>query len=563
MPAPVTRSMTMDQALESVASRCGDRVAIWADGTRITYRALVHQAATVAAHLQHLGVRKGSRIATLLWNQPEFVDLFFAAAHLGAVIVPLPARIRRAALEDLLRSLTPGLIVVSEANEIEGGLDTLVALRDSVRPRAAIAVVGTPFPGTLPFADFLTPAPEPAPLAEPVGPQDLHAIIYTSGTTGRPKGAMHSHRSLIAPVIASLRLREMWLTPVPGPARLARYARVLMRYGLRLLQAAGRPQVMLSTMPLHTISGVEAMLQALLMGDSLVMLPRFHPARTLEAIHRRRVTVLIGTPFTYQALLAVRGFERHRLSSLLICALGAAPCPPELARRIRQHFRCAVHIGFGMTELGGGIAAPDIEDSDQRQTDTVGRAMPGMEVRIVDEQHRPVPDGVVGELACRSDSIMLGYFGEATDSGVSVDADGWLYTGDLALRDANGYLRIVGRKKDVIIRGGQNIDPLRLERFLAAIPGVRDAAVVGVPNPLAGEAVWAFVALEPAADLSEADLLKRCRAGLEAQEVPQQIRLMSDLPRTATGKHRKAELREEALQESTTHDQAKRAQADV
>jgi fatty-acyl-CoA synthase len=287
------------------------------------------------------------------------------------------------------------------------------------------------------------------------------------------------------------------------------------------------------------------------------MLPRFHPVRVLETIERRRATVLIGTPFSFRAMLAVRDFERYQLSSLLICAPGAAPCPPDLAREIQRRFRCAVHIGFGMTELGGGVAAPDLEDTDQRQADTVGRAMPGMEMLIVDEEHRPVPAGVVGELACRSDSVMLGYFGEVPGSDVSVDREGWLYTGDMAVRDENGYLRIVGRKRDVIIRGGQNIDPVRLERFLGRIPGVREAAVVGVPDPLAGEAVWAFVVPAEEANLTETALLEHCRAGLEVHEVPQRICLLDDLPRTSTGKHRKPELRELALQESATHGQVR------
>jgi acyl-CoA synthetase (AMP-forming)/AMP-acid ligase II len=458
---------------------------------------------------------------------------------------------RRPALENVLAELAPDLIVASSSLEVEGGLDVL---RQSRPPRSAVAVVGEAAPGLMSLQDLLG---EEAALAEPtapVVPQDLLAVLYTSGTTGRPKGVMHSHRSLISPVVASIRLREIWSTPFPAPARLGRWARVLMRYGTRLLSAASRPQVMLSTMPLHTISGLEAMLQALLMGDTLVLLPRFHPVRVLEAIERERVTVLIGTPLMYQTLMAVRGFERYRLSSLLICAAGAAPCPPTLAREIQRRFRCAVHIGFGMTELGGGIAAPSLEDSPGHQAETVGRAMPGMEILVVDEARRPVPPGTVGELACRSDSVMLGYFGETTDTSAPVDEEGWLYTGDLAVMDEQGYLRIVGRKKDMIIRGGQNVYPVRLEQFLGAIPGVREAAVVGVPDPLLGESVWAFVVPSPESVMSEADLFERCRAGLEAHEVPQEIRLLPDFPRTSSGKPRKPELRELALREREIHE---------
>lgn len=563
MSKTLSRSMTMSQALDAVAARRRRCAALRTPERTITYDALQRGAAFLAANLQKQGLGKGSRIATLLWGQPEFAFLFFGAARVGAVVAPLPPRMRRQALQQVLEELAPQMIIASADLEVEGGLEVLRTYAASRPTSTRVAVVGAAPPDLMPFEALLQDPGQPAAPAPPVSPQDLLAIVYTSGTTGRPKGVMHSHRSLISPVVASLRLREMWTLPIPTPTRLRRWVRVFLRYGMRLLQAVGRPQVMLSTMPLHTISGLEAMLQALLMGDCLVLLPRFHPARVLEAIEHHRVTVLIGAPFSYQALLAAREFGRHRLSSLLICATGSAPCPPELARQIQRRFGCAVHIGFGMTELGGGIAATGLEDSALHQAETVGQVMPGMEIRIVDDHRQPVPPGVVGELACRSDSVMLGYFGHTEDGGTPIDEAGWLYTGDLALIDQHGYLRIVGRKKDIIIRGGQNIYPARLEHVLATVPGVREAAVVGVPDPLLGESVWAFVVPEPGATLRESDLIERCRAELEAHEIPQRIRFLPDLPRTPSGKPRKPDLRQLALKESDSDDPIPTAQADL
>ncbi len=563
MSERLSRSMTMAQALEAVAARRRRRPALRTPEGSLTYQALQRAARTLATNLQQHGLGKGSRIATLLWGQPEFAVVFFATAHLGAVIAPLPPRMRRQALYQVLEELAPQLIIATTDLEVEGGLEALRSFAAAQPSPPLLAVVGAAPPGLMPFDSLLQDHGQAVSLPQDISPQDLLAIVYTSGTTGRPKGVMHSHRSLISPVVASIRLREMWTVPIPAPARLRRWLRVLARYGMRLLRAAGRPQVILSTMALHTISGLEAMLQALLMGDTLVLLPRFHPAHVLEAIERHRVTVLIGTPFSYQALLAAREFDRRRLSSLLICATGAAPCPPGLARQIQKRFGCAVHIGFGMTELGGGIAATDLEDSPLRQAETVGRAMPGMDVRVVDEERRPVPPGVVGELACRSDSVMLGYFGHAEDPGISIDQDGWLYTGDLAVVDEHGYLHIVGRKKDVIIRGGVNVYPARVEHVLAGLPGVREAAVVGVPDPLLGEAVWAFVVPEAGATLQEADLIRHCRAELEAHEIPQRVRFLPDLPRASSGKPRKIDLRQLALKESQTHDKTPATQADL
>jgi len=353
--------------------------------------------------------------------------------------------------------------------------------------------------------------------------------------------------------VASIKLRETWMT-WPNFRLLNRWLRVLVRYGLRLLAAAGRQQTMLSTNGIHTIAGLEAMLQALLMGDKLVLLQRFHPLRVLEAIERERVTVLIAVPMAYVAMMRSREFDNYRHSSLLICAVGAAPCPPELAREIRRRFGCAVHIGFGLTEIGGGIAATSLEDAPSRQAETVGQPMPGIEIRVVDEEHRPLPPDSVGELACRSDSLMLGYFGDRHNLGEVVDEQGWLYTGDLAVMDAEGYIRIVGRKKDMIIRGGQNVHPARIEAHIATLAQVREAAVVGVSDALGGESVWAFVILETGARLGEQDILTHCRGSLEAYEIPQQVRIVEDLPRTSTGKPQKYKLREIAEKERQGHE---------
>jgi acyl-coenzyme A synthetase/AMP-(fatty) acid ligase len=204
-----------------------------------------------------------------------------------------------------------------------------------------------------------------------------------------------------------------------------------------------------------------------------------------------------------------------------------------------------------MTELGGGIAAPSLEDAAARQTETVGQAMPGIEIRIVDEQHRPLQPGEVGELACRSDGMMLGYFGEQHNPDLHSDANGWFYSGDLAVMDDEGYIRIVGRRRDMIIRGGQNIHAATIERHLVSTPGIREAAVVGVPDALGGESVWAFVIPEDDTQLSAAQIMARCREQLEPHEIPQEVRIVTDFPRASTGKPEKYRLRAQALEELT------------
>ena len=286
------------------------------------------------------------------------------------------------------------------------------------------------------------------------------------------------------------------------------------------------------------------------MGDRLVVMPRFSPREAMELVERERVSVLVAVPMAYQVMLKMRTFDQYDTSSLLICGTGSAPCPPPLAREMRRRFGCAVHIGFGATETGGGISATSLADSDDRQAETVGRPMPGMEIKVVDEQRRELPAGQVGELVCRSDSVMLGYYRAPEVTAEVIDEEGWYYTGDLARIDEQGYLHIVGRKKDTIIRGGQNVYPAEIETYLVAHPGIQEAAVVGVPAPVGGESVWAFVRLEEGVELEERQVVDYCRAELEPFKVPSQVRLVADLPRTQTGKPRKVELREMAVGET-------------
>lgn len=532
--------MTMPQAIRRVAEAFPEREALVCGGSRFTYGQLLDHVQRLARGFSALGVRAGDRVASLLPPGPEFIFTFFAVAELGAVIVPLNPQLRQRELEHVLIDAEPAVLVAWRPIEPElldracGGCRVVLTSKEEG-------------PGL--SLDELLLAGETAPLpAATVSPRDLLALLYTSGTTGVPKGTMHTHRSLIAPVAASVKLRELWLRR-PNLRTATQMARALARYGRRLLRAAGRPQTFLSTIGWHTISGLEVMLQALLMGDRLVAMPRFHPQEALRLVEEERVTILVAVPMAYQVMLGLHDFDRYDTSSLLICGTGAAPCPPHLAREIQRRFGCAVHIGFGATETAGGIAATSVADSTARQAETVGRPMPGIEIRIVDEQRRELPPGQVGELACRGDNIMLGYYNAPELTAAVVDEDNWYYTGDLAMVDEKGYLRIVGRKKDVIIRGGQNIYPAEIEAFLSAHPKIREAAVVGVPVPVAGESVWAFIRLEEGAQMSAQEVLDYCRTALEPYKIPSQVRFLGEFPRAEIGKPQKMVLRAMAIEE--------------
>ena len=562
--------MTMGDALRQVAGARRGQEALICGEARVTYGQLLERVDALAAGLRALGVGKGDRVVALLPPGVEFVTLFFAVADLGAVIVPLNPQARQHTLEEVLVDAAPVVLVTARALAEAAGKGRHVVLAGEAGGAGIRLMESGSLAGVVAEGRYYERWDQEGAAAEGryyerwdqgagegraerhstplVRAEDLLALLYTSGTTGKPKGTMHSHRSLIAPVAASTKLRELWLRR-PNLKTIGQMAVALGRYRQRLLRAVGKPQTFLSTTGWHTITGLEVMLQALLMGDRLVILPRFHPRQALELVEREQVTILVAVPMAFKVMVGMQATEQYDTSSLLICGTGAAPCPPELAHEIQNRFGCAVHIGFGATETGGGISATSIADSAARQAETVGQPMPGMEVKIVDEGHRELPRGAVGELACRSDSVMVGYYGAPEATAEVLDGEGWYYTGDLARMDEAGYIHIVGRKRDVIIRGGQNIHPAEIEAYLTAHDQIREAAVVGVPAAVGGEEAWAYLLLEDGAEMTAREVADYCRAALEPFKIPSQVRFVADFPRSETGKPQKFRLRAQALRE--------------
>jgi acyl-CoA synthetase (AMP-forming)/AMP-acid ligase II len=521
----LSTGMTMGEAIRSVSAARPDQEVFVCGATRLTNRALVARVDSTARRLAALGIRKGDRVACLLAPGPEFASLFFAVASLGAVIVPLNPELRERSLREILDDAQPAALASGEQ------LDGEIARRTRVIRAEELAAAGD------------APAPGVA-----VAPSDLLALMYTSGTTGRPKATMHTHASLIAAVVATLKVRELWLRP-SNLRTVAEIARALARYRGRMIRSVGKPQTIMTTMGWHTITGLHVMLQGLLMGDRLAAMSRFRPQEALELVQRERVTVLVAVPTAYRAMLALPDFARFDVSSLLVCAAGGAACPPQLAREIQRGFGCALYNGFGLTEAAGGIAVSGLADSDRKQAETVGKPMPGIEVRIVDEQRRELARGAVGELAVRGEGVMQGYYHAPELTARTIDRDGWLYTGDMARIDDEGYLHIVGRKKDLIVRGGQNIYPAEIEHYLATHPLIAEAAVVGVPSPIGGESVWAFVRPKENARLTVQEVLDFCRGTLEIYQIPSEVRFVAELPQAEAGKSQKFKLRELAVRE--------------
>ncbi len=563
-------NMTMGEAIQSVAEEHPDLQVLVSGETRLSHRQLLGRIDALAGGLAGLGIRHGDKIVTLLPPGPEFVYLFYAAARLGAVIAPLNPEIRPRTLGEVLSDARPQALVTARPVEGEllrqaGGSLRYIIFAGAEEEMRAGKVGADRVPGFSPplesgegpgervgvefctLASLLQSGALPRPPVS-VAPADLMALLYTSGTTGKPKATMHTHRSLLSAVVATIKVRELWMRP-SSLRTVLEVARALARYRARLMRSIGRPQTFLSTVGWQTITGVHLMLQGTLMGDRLVVLAQFHPQKALELVQTERVTVLIAVPAAFQAMLALPDFDRYDTSSLLVCGTGTAPCPPVLGHEIQRRFKCGLYIGFGMTEAAGGVAVSSLADSDEQQAETVGRPLPGVNIRIVDDQRRDLPQGQVGELAVRSEGVMQGYYQAPELTAQVIDADGWYYTGDLVVLDEKGYLRVVGRKKDLIIRGGQNIYPAEIESYLETHPRIREAAVVGVPAVIGEESVWAFIRLKEGAQMTAVEVLNYCRGTLEPYKIPSQVRFLDRFPEAETGKPQKYVLRTMAMNE--------------
>jgi acyl-CoA synthetase (AMP-forming)/AMP-acid ligase II len=534
-------STTLGEAFCDQASANPDREVMVCGDYRATYAQLEQQINLFAKGLHEIGVEKEDHVAITLPPGPEFVISFFGLAHLGAVIVPLDPQIREQRLRKVLDDAHPTIMISGRTLE-----DILEERR--TEPSGNIYVINiTEGNQIMIMQEVMTKGKMSSfsPQDEKLSPDDLLALLYTSGTTGTPKGTMHSHRSLISPVAATLKMRQLWGRP--NIDILGQQLKALGRYRGRLLRAIGSPMTFLSTTAWHTITGLEVMLQGLLMGDRLVVMPHFHPRQALELIEQENVTILIAVPMAYQVMLRVNGFEGYDTSSLIICGVGTAPCPSQLAEEIENAFGCATYIGFGTTETGGGIAASSLADSDRQRMETVGRPLAGTEVKVVDEQGKELKPGEVGELLCRSESLMMGYYHAPEITDEVLDEEGWYHTGDLARVDHEGYINIVGRKKDLIIRGGKSIYPAEIESYLVAHDMIREAAVIGVPSEMGGEKVLALVIPEEQERITPKEILDYCREGLEVHMIPSDVQLADDFPRAESGKPQKFKLREEAV----------------
>lgn len=484
---------------------------------------IARQATRLAAGLQELGIRQGDRVIVSMLNCPEVVAAYQAIARAGGIIIPAMPLLKapeihyiaensqaRAVITSpmLFPLLQEALQDVSNVQHLicaDFGLEALPEITGSfqVHRYSEIVALG---------ADYAERYLEALPGVAPA-PDDPAVIIYTSGTTGKPKGVVLTNRNVVSNATTN-RAASQEGQPVPEQPR------------------------QLAILPLAHSYGLVVLNVGYLSGAMCVMHPRFDTSAVLAAIERHRITGFAGVPAMFVALLYSPDAEKYDTSSLLYCVSGSAPLPLAVLEGFEKKFNCQILEGYGLSEASAVLTAHT--QMMQRKVGSVGKPIAGVELLIVDDNDQPLPTGQVGELIARGPNIMREYYNMPEET-QSVLRGGWLHTGDMGYIDEEGYVYIVERKKDLIIRGGFNIYPRDVEEVLNRHPAVVESAVVGIPSERMGEEVKAFVVTR---EEVEAETLKAyCREALANYKTPSEIEFVSFLPRNPVGKIDKKELR--------------------
>ena len=506
-----------------------ERDAVVYEDERYTYAEMRGAAAGLAARFrERYGLERGDRIAVAMRNYPEWPLVFWGAIAAGLIVVPLnawwTARELRYAIEDSGARL---LVADGERIELMGDSLSGLALRGVIAVRHSDELPA----GAERWEDVRAELDVEAPLPEAeIGPDDDATILYTSGTMGTPKGAIGTHRNHVT---------NLMNTALNG--------------ALGLAMAGEEPPeeqpVYMTTFPIFHIAGQTGMQFAALSGSKLVLLYRWDTAKALEMIERERVSSMAAVPKTVRRLLESPELERHDVSSLAALASGGAPVPPDLILSIDRQFASAVAPanGYGLTETTSAVVINSGEEY-VAHPDSVGRPVVGCDLRVVDPASREdVATGQIGELWVRGPNVVRGYWNKPEETAASF-TDGWFHTGDLGYVDHDGLVYVVDRLKDVVIRGGENVYCAEVEAVLFEHPAVDDVAVIGLPDELLGEEVAAIVDLRPDVPADAEALRAHAAERLARFKVPGVIVFRdSPLPRTATGKVLKRELREEVV----------------
>ena len=503
-------SFNLASMVREAAAEVPDKAALILDDVRVSYAQLDAASDRVAAGLRARRLGRGDAVGLQMPNIPQFIITYIGILKAGATAVPMNVLLKAPEVAHQLSDSRARALVTWDGVAAEAAKGAELAGEVPVY----VALTG--------FGELPAGAHDAAELngevtgsfdIEPTDPLDTAVIIYTSGTTGRPKGAELSHFQLYMNCDVSGRL-----------------------FGLV------KDDVGLGVLPLFHVFGLSSVANVCLRnGATLTLVPRFDVTKVLQVIERDRVTVFSGVPTMFIALLHAPDLEEYDLSSLRVSNSGGASIPGEVIRAFEDRFGIAVLEGYGLTETASAACFNRFE---ARKVASVGKAMWGVEVRIVDDDGKPLPPGAanVGEIVVRGHNVMKGYYNQP-DATAEAMKGGWFHTGDMGYGDAEGFFFIVDRKKELIIRGGYNVYPREVEEVLYQHPAVAEAAVIGVPDERLGEEIAAVVALKPGASATEEEVIAFTKERVAAYKYPRTVRFMDTLPKGPTGKVLKKELK--------------------
>lgn len=522
---------TLSEVLSETTTAFPERNAIVHQGKTISYRQLDERVDRLARGLIELGVSKGEKVALWMPNMPEWVIAYFAIARIGAVIVPMNTRYKPHEVSYILQnSEATTLFMVNTFVGIDYR-EMLGKIRGTLPFLKHVIICGQEGSNTYTFNEITGLGEvhlsdgKVAEHATRCNPNDNVFILYTSGTTGKPKGAMLSHHNI------------------------AENARQV----TKLLHTSEQDIFLLAVPFFHCFGCVMGIMGAITWGASIIPMAVFNAKEALKLIEQKRVSITYGVPTMFVLKLEEyhKGKEdgsAYDVSSLRSGIMAGAPCPTKVMNAVIRELHCNTSIAYGLTEASPVITMTRFDDSVKRRVETVGRALPGIEVEIVDDDRQPLRIGETGELACRGYNVMLGYYKMPDKTMQVIDGEGWLYSGDLATMDKEGYVKIVGRKKDMLITGGFNVYPAEIEEYLFTYPKAQNVSVVGVDDNVMGEVAVAYVIPRPGATINPQEIVDFCAGKIANFKVPRYVAIVDRLPMTQSGKIQKFLLREKAEQ---------------
>ena len=525
---------TLGSLPDRAAARWGAREALYFKGRRWSFAELAARIDRLARGLIGLGVEPGEKVALWMVNRPEFIEAMFAVMKIGAVLVPINTRLRTEDTAYILGQSDASVLLIADRSGPVDYLGMVRELAPSLRAGAVsegrfthlrlVVAAGEPHAETLAWtaAQAAGDRVDDAALRARAAAGEPNAtafFMYTSGTTGFPKGAMHSHaivRNLVD------RACRMAITP----------ADTIMMY-----------------LPLFHLFGFsDGALMSMVTGARQVLTETFDPDESLALVEQERATILHGFDTHFKELMEAHARSPRDVSSVRtgILATGMSSSVPiaKKARTVLGRFLS----GYGMSEFGVGAALSALDSTEEQCTEASGFPAPGYEIRVVDpESGRDQPPGVPGEILVRSYMTMQGYYGKPAETAQALDRDGWLHSGDMGVMREDGHLRFMGRYKDMLKIGGENVDPMEVEAFLMSLAGIDLAAVVSFPDARLSEVGVAFVRREPGCALTDAEVLAQCKGRIANFKIPRHVIFVDDFPMTSSGKIQKVKLREEAL----------------